>query len=71
MSTPNDRLEEALSARLDDGGLLTGWVVVYETLEDGERYLHVGRSEELTLWHARGMLLEFGLAPSLDEDEDE
>lgn len=54
-----DAIHEALQANslaaLDRGGVLTGWVVVMEWMdEQGERWISKAHSSTLTHWSAHG-----------------
>lgn len=54
MREQRSRIEKALE---DDSGVVTGWVVVWETAgPDGARFLHRIESDPCTEWQREGYL---------------
>lgn len=74
-------IHEALEGLLaehspESGGILTGWVLVAETVDaDGERWLHrLDGPDTITAWAREGMLhnaLNSGSWLSADDDDEE
>jgi len=60
---------------LEEGDVLAGWVVVYETVTTSERGTsgHVYGPSSMTTWRALGLIewaRRFCLGPDNDEDDD-
>jgi hypothetical protein len=69
----HDKLVEALE--LDEGEVLTGWIVAYETRTGDEEFAgHFYGPDSMTSWHALGLLewaRTVSVPRSLDDNDEE